>query len=426
MMNQDHPLRLLRLSRNLSIQDVADATKLGWNTILRAEQGYGLRPSSRRRLCDYFGMTATELSLLSLSSEHQSRQQYRDLSQQKYLSPGESSDVMAMKRREVLTLLGVAGAVLALPAVDWERVEATIARPSLLDKALLSHLETINVASWGMYRTAARKELVLDGVLGQLKTLTGFLREPASHVVHKQICILASDLAQLVGEIWFDSNEYAVAQSCYSFAADAANEAEHFDLWACALVRHAFLSIYEKNYHDALPLLEQAKRLSLRGDSILATRYWVAAVEAEAQSGARNLIKCQDALGYAYEVTRRQNGSNGRWLRFDGERLPEQAGSCYVQLQQPDLAESALLQALQQLSASSRRRGMVLSNLAIASLQRQEIEQASFYVEQVIEVARTVPSGWLKKGVALLYSHLDTFKTVSEFRSLKQQLLDIV
>lgn len=346
--------------------------------------------------------------------------------QYEYMSPPGRSDDMDRKRREFLMLLGAAGVALILPPiVDWERVEATIARPSLLDEAFLSDLEAINVSYWGVYRTAVRKSLVLDGVLGHLKTLADLLREPASEEVHKQMRILASDLAQLAGEIWFDANEYTIAQSCYSFAADAAKEARHFDLWACALIRHAFLPIYEKNYRDALPLLEQARRLSLRGDSTLVTRHWGAAVEAEAQSGAGNLARCQDALERAYEVTQRQGGSNGRWLRFDGEWLPEQTGSCYVRLQRPDLAEPALRQALQQLPLPSRRRGMVLSDLATASLQCQEIEQTCSYVRQVIEVATKVPSGWLKKGVATLHSQLEPFKTVSTVSQLDQQLLQL-
>jgi transcriptional regulator with XRE-family HTH domain len=336
------------------------------------------------------------------------------------------SDIVDRKRREVLALLGVASVALLLPpVVDWERVTATITQPSLLDKAFLSDLEAINLSYWGVYRTSARKGIALDGVLGQLKTLIGFLREPASEIIHKVMRVLASDMAQLAGEIWFDADEYALAQSCYSFAADAAKEARHYDLWACALVRHAFLPIYEQNFHDALPLLEQARHLSLRGDSTLVTRQWAAAVEAEAQSRAANLAKCQDALECAYEVTHRQNGSNGRWLRFDGERLPEQTGSCYVRLQQPDLAEPALQQALRQLPTPSRRRGMVLSDLALASLQQQDIEQACTYIEQVIEVATNVPSGWLKKGIATLHHELEPFQTVSRVSQLDQQLLQL-
>jgi transcriptional regulator with XRE-family HTH domain len=336
------------------------------------------------------------------------------------------SDIVDRKRREVLALLGVASVALILPPiVDWERVTATITRPSLLDEAFLSDLEAINISYWGVYRTSARKGLILEGVLGHLKTLTSFLRELASEKIHRQVRILTSDLAQLAGEIWFDADEYTIAQSCYTFAANAAKEARQYDLWACAFVRHAFLPIYERNYHDALPLLEHARQLSLRGDSMLVTRQWAAAVEAEAQSWAGNLARCQDALECAYEVTHRQDGSNGRWLRFDGERLPEQTGSCYVRLKQPHLAEPALQQALQQLPTPSRRQGMVLSDLALAALQQQDIEQACFYIEQVIETATNVPSGWLKKGVATLHNELEPFQALSRVSQLDQQLLQL-
>jgi transcriptional regulator with XRE-family HTH domain len=57
-------MRLLREHLNLSIQEVADATRLSFRTILRAEQGASLNPESRRRLCQFYGKTSEELGLV--------------------------------------------------------------------------------------------------------------------------------------------------------------------------------------------------------------------------------------------------------------------------------------------------------------------------------------------------------------------------
>lgn len=62
--SQNHPFRVERQKRNMSLQDVADATNLGWTTIWRAEQGHELRPESRRILCEFFQIGPTELGLL--------------------------------------------------------------------------------------------------------------------------------------------------------------------------------------------------------------------------------------------------------------------------------------------------------------------------------------------------------------------------
>src|SRR5215469_3577292 len=60
---------------------------------------------------------------------------------------------------------------------------------------------------------------------------------------------------------------------------------------------------------------------------------------------------------------------NGGWLRFDGSRLAEQRGACFVKLERPELAEPALQEALRY-DLSTRRRGLVLADLALVALQR--------------------------------------------------------
>lgn len=60
---------------------------------------------------------------------------------------------------------------------------------------------------------------------------------------------------------------------------------------------------------------------------------------------------------------------NGGWLRFDGSRLAEERGACYLQLGRPDLAEEALTAALAQ-PLSLRRRAAVLSDLAVLGAHR--------------------------------------------------------
>ncbi|MEV6142646.1 tetratricopeptide repeat protein [Streptomyces sp. NPDC051992] len=87
---------------------------------------------------------------------------------------------------------------------------------------------------------------------------------------------------------------------------------------------------------------------------------------------------------------------NGGWLRFDGSRLPEERGACYLQLGRPDLAEDALTAALAQ-PLSLRRRAAVLSDLAALGVHRRDPGQVVHYAEAAISLAGRSNSGFIGK-----------------------------
>ncbi len=411
----DHPLRRLRDTLNMSIDDLAAATGVSARTILRAEQWQGLYPGSRRLLCQFFKQSPEELGLLPSQ-----RSQKRTL-----VGCGAVtlSGIDDMKRRELLRLLSMAGSVLMLPVdLDWERIGNALAHPTRVDAPTIQGLEMMNRQYWLAYRAASKKSAILDDVLAHLDDLTQALREvrTASHLT--QLCVLASDLAQLCGEIFFDASSYAEAAQCYTFAASAAREAKAHDLRACALVRHAFLPIYDQHFHEALPLLRSAEVIAQHGDSTLVTKYWVAMVSAEAHAGLGALDDCRQALDLAEGVHGIKNGMNGTWLRFAGERILEERGACFVKLRQPDLAEPVLQEALRLHPAPTRRRGMVLSDLALAAAHSGDVERACTLGSEVIQIAQAGSSGVLKKGLNVLQTQLTPFKKHGAVKDLNAQI----
>jgi tetratricopeptide (TPR) repeat protein/transcriptional regulator with XRE-family HTH domain len=62
--NYVHPLRVARSRRNLTIEHLAEAAKVGASTVWRAEHAYPINAESRRRLCAFLGMTSDELGLV--------------------------------------------------------------------------------------------------------------------------------------------------------------------------------------------------------------------------------------------------------------------------------------------------------------------------------------------------------------------------
>lgn len=424
---QNDALRYQRQLRGWSLQRVADelcaiafkgnGKKPGVNADMVGEWERGIKmpsPYYREKLCLLYGVTADKLHLIAMQPTAP-------------LVLENLVDDMERTRREVIRLLTLAGTALVLPLplpdLDWECIEDAVHKPSCVDQAVIENFKGINAHLWNIYLATSVKSSAMDGVVGQLKMLVQFLREPHSSNTHKQLCMLISELSQLAGEIHFDRHEYELAQSCYVFAANAAKEVGAYDLWACALVRHSFIPIYDQKprYADALPYLQGARRLAERGNSTYSTRYWVAAVEAEAESGVYNLVSCQKALERANGVLK-QTEVSPAWTRFDGARLPALRGACYIRLKQPELATPALQEALSQFSKPGRKRGMVLLDLAAAAAQSQNIELSCTYLHTVADIVEQGSSGFLKDSIFKVRQQLRPFTNSTALNSLDQQL----
>jgi tetratricopeptide (TPR) repeat protein len=313
--------------------------------------------------------------------------------------PGEED----MIRREFMRVLAVTGALVALPADEAEVLAEDAARSDAAGYLRMNeHL-------WQVYQLARSKHSVRPVVAGQLTTLNERLADGPS--VPAALCAAAGDLFQLAGELAFDRNGYTDAAAAYSLAASASKEARAFDLWACALVRYAYVETASGRYSEAVGLLSVAERVAERGDHSLSTRQWVASVRAEAYAGLGNLWECERALDEAEEVVHLgDHAHNGGWLRFDGSRLAEERGARYAQLGRLDKAEAALDIALTQPALArgqwSRRRGAVLVNLAAIGAKRRDTEQLLTCATEALRLARQSSSGYVARKLQALQAEI--------------------
>ncbi|MEV6589402.1 helix-turn-helix transcriptional regulator [Streptomyces acidicola] len=331
--------------------------------------------------------------------------------------PPNAGDPDEMIRREFLRILTVSGVLTALPVEEAETLTEGVRRGVPADFARMNrHL-------WQVYQLARSKGSVYPVVRDQLTTLNEALA--SSRGSARPLLSAAADLFQLAGEVAFDGNRYSDAAASYSLAASVSKDAEAYDLWACALVRHAYVDMSEQRYRQAAQILGAAERLADRGDSNLSTRHWVASVQAEAYAGLGDLDACERAMDRAEAVRDLTADSvNGGWLRFDGARLAEERGSRYVQLGRLDLAENALKNALAQTALapgqSYRRRGAVLSDLAAIGAKRRDAEQVVEYGREAIELARSSGSGYVARRLQALcdeFGPLSRDHRVAELRT---------
>jgi hypothetical protein len=188
------------------------------------------------------------------------------------------------------------------------------------------------------------------------------------------------------------------------------------------MTRHAFIGLYERQGQSTVSMLDQAARLARRGDGQLSTRQWVAVVQAQALAGLGQFDACQRALDVA-ETVHELTGPvhTDGWLRFDGSRLAEERGACYVELGRPGLAEAVLTEAVGQ-TVSVRRRGAILTDLAVAGAQRHDVDQLLTYATEAVELARQTASGYLGRKLAGLRPHLAVVANDPRLRHLSEQI----
>lgn len=325
---------------------------------------------------------------------------------------GQSEEDSELERRELLRLFTTVAAALILPTGSGRS-----AMTSLADGA------RFNESLWQVYALSSSKADALPLVRRQLSVLTEGLTASHTPDTRRRLCELIGDLFQLAGEIYFDSDAYTDAAHCYSLAAQANKEAGAYDQWACAMTRHAYLSVYERHFSAAAPLLDLAASLAARGDRSMSTGHWVAAVQAEVFAGLGDFDACQRALDAAEEVEGLSGAiHNGGWLRFDGTRLAEERGTCYVTLGRPDLAEAALTDALEQ-APSLRRRAGILTDLAVVGAQQRDLDQVIAYADAAMGHARETRSGMVGRRLLGLRPHLVPLMTDKRAKSLDAEIV---
>ncbi|MCO1581678.1 helix-turn-helix domain-containing protein [Crossiella sp. SN42] len=436
-----------RAGLGLTQEDLAAVVGVERTTVARWEAGTcAPQPLHRLRLAEALGVSPFELDLLlagravdggpadPAGSKHRRHESMGQPARRHYddhatasIHPAlpEASERDDVHRRDLLRLVSLTSATLALPPtraiLDTGRIAA--AATGSLDRAELAEFAALNGHLWQTFMLTSAKAQLLPLVQAQIGTLTACLRAEQSERVRTRLQALLGELLQLAGEACFDGDRYTDAAHCYTLAAQAAQEAGAFDLWACALTRHAFLAVYERKFHAAVPLLELAAGFARRDDPALSTRHWVAAVQAETFAGLGKASECDRALEAAADVE--GTGHNGGWLRFDGGRIPEQRGSCYAALGRTDRAEEALTQALEG-PLSVRRRAGVLTDLARLGATRSDPHRVATYAGAALAAANRTGSGVIAKRLDGLRPHLKPLLANVQVRQLDAEIAALI
>lgn len=372
---------------------MAERLRVERSTVARWERGTSLpQPWLRPRIAAALGLSPEQLDDLLVEPPAAGQPVGRDL-----------QEVHDVKRRDLLRTFSMAGALLAVQGESLDEDQVDAVRRNAAD---LADHAVVNGYLWRSFTSTPIKAELLPAVLAHVDVLASALRQVRGEATHRQLCRLAADVFQLAGEIYFDANRYTEAAHHYSLAASAAERSGDFDLWTCALTRHAYISLYEWRFDRAEPMLELASGLAKRGDGALSTRYWVSVVRAQSFAGLGDVSACQRMLDDAERV-RNLSGQihNGGWLRFDGSRLAEERGGCYAVLGRLNLAEAELGEALSG-DLTPRRRAGVLVDLATLGARSGDLDRVATYVDAAITMALRTGSGVISRKLQSLRPYL--------------------
>ncbi len=468
-----HPLAATRKEQNLTQKQLAELAKVGAITIWRAEQNIAINAASRRRLCKYFGKTSQDLGLLSAQHKQEGNQskeeelpqrfENHELAEETYLElqypheatgeheesltpalnstafeialPSQQAETRDMdkSRRDFLQTLGFAGVVLTVSPQEllnpypYEQLSRVLAKSSNIDETVLGELEAITKSYWRLRTTSASCDLI-SGVLGHLRTITKFLQAPQLPTIRRRLCSIASEVAQITGQIFFDLNDYNQARAYYKVSIDAAQEAENTALWAVGLGRMSFLSTYNGHANDAILLLQEAQYLATqRQDTPAIFRCWLAAVEAEAQSSIQKTKDCLITLEKAQLISHGEPGEDLYWTGFNHSRLAGYTGVCFVNLRQPKDAQVALNHALTLINPIHiRRRSTILTDIAATYIQLEEIDEACTFASQALTTLMLTKSGSVLRRMRKLRNDLKPWEATRAVKNLDEELIPIL
>ena len=268
---------------------------------------------------------------------------------------------------------------------------------------------------------------LLPLTLGHLYHVSAVAERSGSAAERQTLLAAASEVAGLTGGLAFDSGDHAQASSHYQAAIMFAEQSGNALLQAFSFGMMSFFRAETGQETTAVRLVERGKSLlpSAAPPTIQAR---MATYEANAYSSLGDSQQALSALGRA-DAASEQIQPDGEmfWplvFPFDEGRQARERGACATRLKQPDVALPALAEGLGSLgSGPSKRRALVLSDLAATYVLTAEIEEACVAAGEAFDVGIQLQSDRVLKRVARIRRELRPWKDTKAVRELDERIV---
>ncbi len=340
--------------------------------------------------------------------------------------PGSFREEAATNRRETLQL-GVKVAGIAAGARVLDGIGSL---PFALSRAL--HSSTISNGLLHRYEQEAERYVVdyqrmgpgplLVDVHDRLVELQPWVRSRQSTAQQRRLSRVVAQLATLMGIFMFDAERYTLAHRWFDTALDAAGEADDATLSAWVLIGKSFVPIYSGDAQGALRLIRRGQRFT--GSSTSIGRAMLGGLEARVQASMGNLAEARAALNEADAVLGAAPKGELALFSFTEAQLAFYAGTAFVRLRQPDVAQDYAHHALALYGSTPHYMdpALVRLDLARSYVQQGEIDQACKLGGQVLAGAPGRRPGPIDRRARDLWRALQPYADSPIVRDFSDQL----
>ncbi|EHR48722.1 putative transcriptional regulator [Saccharomonospora marina XMU15] len=228
--------------------------------------------------------------------------------------------------------------------------------------------------------------------LGQV----AFLRANVSnHRVRHELLAVEAEAATLMGQLVWDASQrrdHATAHDYFDQAITAAQRLRDPTAEGRALLRKSFVALYgERAPETGLQLTMRTTEVVAGSSHVLAGLALLHTAEAYAMLGRQR--DCERALRDADSRIERIGEADAALNLFSPTQPGRLAGSCYLFLGKPKLAQPILETTAHQLRDRSKSQAIVLGNLALAYLRQRRLDEAVGALHRAVDVVEATRGG---------------------------------
>jgi transcriptional regulator with XRE-family HTH domain len=318
-------------------------------------------------------------------------------------------------------------AVAPVAGDDGDRLAHALAHPDGADLVTVAQLRQQVQELDEQYVHVASTLLLADTgrCLSQVAFLTAHAR---NHVVRRELCRARAEAAVLMGQLVWDASQrrdHASARAYLGDAVEAARQCGHQALEGLALLRQSMIALYgEKDPGQGKAVALHAAETAAGASRVLSGLAILHAAEACAMAG--QATSCEKALTEAARQLGRVTNTDPAITLYSPSAFGRMAGSCYLSLNDARHAEALLEETAGALCDQSKSHGIVLGNLALASIQLGDLDAAAARLHEAIDV---IEVNWGGGGLNTVFSAgraLLPWRTAPVVRDVHDRLLGLM
>lgn len=313
----------------------------------------------------------------------------------------------------------------ALPGADVDDILALASRTDLSP----STLQALRASIEDYWRRDDQHggEALRPAVVGQLRYVTGFLKENRSAVIQQELYGVAAELARLTGWTYFDARQYSQARTYFAEALRLAKAVDDRQFMANVLACMSLQATYQDKPGDALALVRAAQDQARTADdttprvlSMLSMR------EAFAHAALGSRAATHTAIHEAHRQFEqiRSADPDPAWVTyFDEPKLIVDTGIAHGRIGEAAIAEPLIANALSREDSSNRRgRAFHAFWLARTRLHLGRIDEACHTATEALERASAVSSERVAGHLREFYGQLSPYRRESAVMAFEARL----